>query len=105
MLMPVDQQSGLVALDVLGQRHEAGMDAIRLVVDAKRGIVRDEHIHVGKIRQHLLHFLLRAEEMALRFVFPRAAQAAKGQPAELGDTAKAELGKSPLFSMYLVYLS
>lgn len=39
MLMPMDQKPGLLALDILGQRREAGMDAIRLVMDAERGIM------------------------------------------------------------------
>ncbi len=49
--MPMDQQPGLLALDVIGQGRKFGMDAIGLVMNAQRGIVRDEHIHAGKARR------------------------------------------------------
>jgi hypothetical protein len=83
MLVAVKKELRMGSRDVVTERNEAEMNFVVAIVNEAGGIVSDKNAYGGKGFQGLLHFWLFEEVVALWFVLPGTAEAAKGDTAEL----------------------
>ena len=82
VLVAVEEELWFRVGEIGIERGEAHVDLVVAVVDQARGVVGDEDVNRREGIEHLRDFVVLKKEVALGFVFPRAAKASEFDPTE-----------------------
>src|SRR5688572_518476 len=83
VLMTVEKPSGTGLSDVSVESRESYVDVVISVMRESRRIVCNKNVDFREAGQQRLDFLLLKQKIAPRLVFPRTAEATKGETAKL----------------------